>query len=103
MAPTVNMHEAKTGLSRLVADIESGAEQEIIIARNGKPVARIVPIEGEVAEYDVESRLGIAAGRFPARSFEELQHGDAEIARLMLEGALFPEERADQNVSKKSA
>ena len=36
---TVNVHEAKTNLSRLLARVEAG--EEIIIARNGKPVARL--------------------------------------------------------------
>ena len=38
------MLDAKTNLSRLVEALESGAEQKIIIARNGKPAARLVPI-----------------------------------------------------------
>ena len=37
---TVNVHEAKTNLSRLLAQVEAG--EEVIIARNGKPVARLV-------------------------------------------------------------
>ena len=37
---TVNVHEAKTNLSRLLADVEAGTE--VIIARNGRPVARLV-------------------------------------------------------------
>lgn len=36
----VNVHEAKTNLSRLLKQVEEG--QEVIIARNGKPVARLV-------------------------------------------------------------
>ena len=36
------MHEAKTKLSQLVERAEAG--EEIVIARNGKPVARLVPI-----------------------------------------------------------
>ena len=39
---TVNIHEAKTHLSRLVAQVEAG--EEVVIARNGKPVARLVNI-----------------------------------------------------------
>jgi prevent-host-death family protein len=38
---TVNIHEAKTHLSRLVERAASG--EEIIIARSGRPVARLVP------------------------------------------------------------
>ena len=40
MVRTVNMHEAKTHLSRLV-------DEEFIIARDGRPVARVVPIRDE--------------------------------------------------------
>lgn len=39
---TVNIHEAKTHLSRLVERAERG--EEIIIARSGRPVARLVPL-----------------------------------------------------------
>jgi prevent-host-death family protein len=38
----VNVHDAKTRLSQLLAQVEAG--QEIIIARAGKPVARLSPI-----------------------------------------------------------
>jgi prevent-host-death family protein len=41
--PTVNMHEAKTHFSKIVARVEAG--EEIIIARDGTPVARLLPIE----------------------------------------------------------
>ncbi len=40
---TVNIHDAKTHFSRLLGRVESG--EEIIIAKAGKPVARIVPLE----------------------------------------------------------
>ena len=38
--PVVNVHEAKTQLSRLLAQVETG--EEVIIARRGQPVARLV-------------------------------------------------------------
>lgn len=38
---TVNTHEAKSRLSELIRSAEEGAE--VIVARNGQPVARIVP------------------------------------------------------------
>lgn len=41
----VNMHDAKTRLSKLVAAIRSGEEREVVIAVNGTPAARLVPIE----------------------------------------------------------
>ncbi len=40
---TVNVHEAKTQLSRLLSRVERG--EEVIIARAGKPVARLLPFE----------------------------------------------------------
>ena len=40
---SVNVHEAKTHLSRLLERVEAG--EEIVIARAGKPVARLVPLE----------------------------------------------------------
>ena len=43
MSKVVNIHEAKTHLSRLLADVESG--QEVTIARAGRPIARLVPAE----------------------------------------------------------
>ena len=39
---TVNVHEAKTNLSRLLAQVEAG--EEVIIARNGNPVAQLVRV-----------------------------------------------------------
>ncbi|MGH7265048.1 MAG: type II toxin-antitoxin system Phd/YefM family antitoxin [Candidatus Rokuibacteriota bacterium] len=40
---TVNVHEAKTHLSRLLARVARG--EEIVIAKAGKPIARLVPAE----------------------------------------------------------
>jgi len=40
---TVNVHEAKTHLSRLLEAVAAG--EEIIIAKAGKPVAKLVPVE----------------------------------------------------------
>jgi prevent-host-death family protein len=37
----INIHEAKTHLSRLIERVEAG--EEIVIARAGKPVAKLVP------------------------------------------------------------
>jgi prevent-host-death family protein len=43
---TVNVHEAKTQLSKLLAEVESGAE--VTIARDGVPVAKLCPIPRKV-------------------------------------------------------
>ena len=42
MTTTVNVHEAKTHLSRLLALVQAG--DDVVIARAGRPVARLVPI-----------------------------------------------------------
>lgn len=56
---TVNIHAAKTHLSRLVDAAANG--EEIIIARAGKPVARLVPLEPPKTGKRV---LGTMAGMF---------------------------------------
>lgn len=76
---TVNMLDAKTNLSKLVSDVESGAETEVVIARNGRPAARIVPIS---AAKTARRRLGLAAGKFPPLELEDLNALDAEVAKL---------------------
>ncbi len=43
MGKTVNVHEAKTHLSKLLERVQLG--EEIIIARSGKPVARLVAVK----------------------------------------------------------
>ena len=55
---TVNMHEAKSQLSKLVDLAHRG--EDVIIARNGKPTARIVPIESEPKRL---RPIGLHAGK----------------------------------------
>ena len=86
--PKVNMLEAKTTLSKLVEAVESGKEKEIILARNGKPVARIVPLE-EVPLVDVSKRLGIAEGEFGDFTLEEFDASNEEIWRSFHEKPLL--------------
>jgi prevent-host-death family protein len=74
----VNMLEAKTSLSRLVEAVESGAEKEIIIARNGKPAAKLVPMHA----VEGKRQLGLFAGRYPSFTLEEFNSTDDEIAKL---------------------
>jgi prevent-host-death family protein len=68
------MHEAKTKLSQLVERAEAG--EDIVIARNGKPVARLVPVtsEGSLAEA-----YGALRGQIHvADDFDELPDDIAE-------------------------
>jgi prevent-host-death family protein len=57
MAKTVNIHEAKTHLSRLIDDVVAGAE--IIIAKAGKPMARLSAITPPVRK----KHLGLLKGK----------------------------------------
>jgi len=79
MATTVNMHEAKTNLSRLVEKATRG--ESVVIAKAGKPVARIVPID-TIAPAK-QKRIGFLTGQVivpDAKAFNEL--GNDEIATM---------------------
>jgi prevent-host-death family protein len=54
----VNVHEAKTHLSRLIDEVEAG--EEVTIAKAGRPVARLSPIRGKARRR----RLGLLNGKF---------------------------------------
>ena len=57
---TVNIHEAKTHLSRLVDEVYSG--EEIIIAKAGKPLAKLVALTAAAKKR----KLGILKGKLKA-------------------------------------
>jgi prevent-host-death family protein len=61
VAKTVNIHEAKTHLSKLLEKAESG--EEIIIARSGKPTARLCALASN--KKQLKRRPGFAKGLLP--------------------------------------
>jgi prevent-host-death family protein len=68
------MHEAKTKLSKLVERAEAG--EDIVIARNGKPVARLVPV---AATNSLAAVRGAWRGRVRiAEDFDDLPDDTAE-------------------------
>jgi len=71
----VNMHEAKTHLSRLVERVEGG--EEIVISRAGKPAAKLVPVS---PERKGRRKLGGWEGKVWMVSEEEMKAVDQEIA-----------------------
>lgn len=75
---SINMLQAKSSLSRLVEAIEQGREREIVIARNGRPAAKLVPISSTPADQ----RIGVARGLFEVP--EDIDAHNAEVARLFL-------------------
>lgn len=78
---TVNMLQAKSSLSRLVEAIEQGEQREIIIARNGRPAAKLVPISA----LPSGQRIGVAKGVFEIP--DNIDAGNDEIAKIFLGGA----------------
>ncbi|WP_341930468.1 type II toxin-antitoxin system prevent-host-death family antitoxin [Methyloversatilis discipulorum] len=67
----VNVHEAKTNFSRLLEQAHAG--QEIVLAKAGKPYARLVPLASESAGR----RPGRLSGRIDASFFEPLPEDEA--------------------------
>lgn len=56
---TVNIHEAKTHLSRLIDGVADG--ESFVIAKAGRPLAKVVPLAA--ADRDTPQRLGFMAGQ----------------------------------------
>ena len=74
---TVNMHEAKTHLSRLVEAAANG--EPFIIARAGKPIVKVIAVEAP--DVGATRRLGFLAGQISVpEDFDRL--GSAEIEAL---------------------
>ena len=74
---TVNIHDAKTQLSKLVDQAAQG--EAFIIAKAGKPLVKVVPLEP--AETGTASRLGFMAGEFSVpEDFDQM--GSEEIEHL---------------------
>ncbi len=72
----VGMHDAKTHLSRLVERVEAG--EDIVIQRNGRPVARLVPVIEE--PRSLATVRGAWRGRVQmAEDFDELPEDIAEV------------------------
>lgn len=77
---SVNMLQAKSSLSRLVEAIERGQENEIVIARNGRSAAKLVPVEAT----PTGCRIGVAKGKFDVP--DDIDQHNEEVARLFLAG-----------------
>ena len=78
---TVNMHEAKTHLSRLVKAAAAG--EPFIIARAGKPVVKVTAVD--TLDAGPERRLGFLTGRISVPDdFDRM--GAAEIQGMFTDG-----------------
>ncbi len=85
MQQQINVHEAKTHLSRLLEDVSEGGE--VVIAKHGKPIARLVPYE---AKYEAPRKLtGNWKGKVEIN--DDFDACDEEIAELFYNGKIFPD------------
>ncbi|RWX76821.1 type II toxin-antitoxin system Phd/YefM family antitoxin [Neorhizobium lilium] len=82
---TVNIHEAKTHLSRLVEEAANG--EAFVIAKAGKPMVKVVPLEEAPLEKPKKRRAGFLKGyaQVPddfntmfAKEIEEMFYGDSK-------------------------
>lgn len=73
----INVYEARGRFSQLIEQAEAG--EEIVIARNGKPVVRLVPVR------QPERTLGRWAGMAPSLSSEDWADADRAVAALFAE------------------
>ena len=76
-----NMFEAKTNLSKIAKTLEDGLEDQVIVARNGKPLLRITLVK----TTDTSKRIGLAKGLFTVPdNFDDIDiSGD-------FDGEIFP-------------
>lgn len=76
---TVNIHDAKTRLSKLVEQAARG--EAFIIAKAGKPMVKVIPLTP--AKVGTAGRLGFMAGEFSVPDdFDRM--GDRELEKLFL-------------------
>ena len=74
MADAVNIHEAKTHFSKLLARVSMG--EEIVIARAGKPVARLLPIQPATSKKRIS---GIDKGKiWMAKDFNSMSRRELD-------------------------
>jgi prevent-host-death family protein len=73
---TVSLFEAKTHLSRIVEDLVTGREDQVVISRRGKPVARVTPLK----KGDTANRIGVARGKFAVP--DDIDGANPQIATL---------------------
>ena len=83
MATTINTHEAKTQLSRLLTRVEAG--EEIVIARSGKPIAKLVA----VSQPKKTIRVGGLVGKLWMAP--DWDSPDEELIDLFENSKIFPE------------
>jgi prevent-host-death family protein len=85
MMETVNIHEAKTHLSRLMEKVAKG--ESFIIAKAGKPIGKLVPLDE--TETPKKRRIGFMKGEIVVPEDFDTMMAD-EIEEMFYGGSLFP-------------
>ena len=80
-----NIYEAKTNLSKLIAQVEAG--EEVVLSRSGKPVARIIPWAEPV---QTARKLGALAGKI-IETADAWDFRGEDLSILMAAEPLFPQ------------
>lgn len=84
----VNVHEAKSQLSKLIEMAKKG--EDVVIAKNGKPEARLIAYDGPVEDW-----FGMDEGKiWIAEDFNELPE---DILELMSDPKIFPDDTNEQD------
>jgi prevent-host-death family protein len=79
MAKTVNVHAAKTQLSRLIDDAVNG--EEVVIAKAGRPVVRLVPVDNELQEMAERRRRSYGSWKGKIWMSDDFNELPDDIAR----------------------
>jgi|SRR5271166_6999042 len=85
----VNVHHAKTNLSKLILRAEAG--EEVVIARDGKPVVRLVPLGAPAHKLFKPGALK-GSLQVPVDFLKPNPQVDHEIERLFYQNSLVPTE-----------
>ena len=83
MRRVYNLHEAKTNFSRIADEVAAG--DEVVIARAGKPIMKLV----EYVEEPVKLKLGLFDGLMEPVSDQEWEKMDQEIRARFVEDELW--------------
>jgi len=89
---SVNIHEAKTHFSKLLEQLASGESEEIIIAKAGKPVAKLIPYLPHKEKPLPKRKLGLLANQVKYWESPDCWEPDKELNDLMINGSIFPDE-----------
>lgn len=89
MTIQVNIHEAKTSLSKLIEAVKRG--EEVIIARAGKPEVRLVAAGNVSPSPEQKPKRQFGAWKGKVWFAPDYDQADAEIERDFYESKIFPD------------